>query len=60
VSVKMELARKLLRENRLTIEEFSESLGYSCRHKFEETFKKKVGVTPAQYRRLAAQGIDPQ
>ncbi len=41
----------------MTIQEISDELGYSSRHKFEEIFKAKVGITPDHYRKLATRGI---
>jgi AraC-like DNA-binding protein len=55
--VRMRFALRLLRETTQTIDQIAESLGYSSRNKFERSFKRLYGMTPARARRIAAQGI---
>jgi transcriptional regulator GlxA family with amidase domain len=51
VRAKVTHAASLLATTTLTINEISVQLGYSDRTKFERTFRKVTGVTPATYRR---------
>ncbi len=45
-------AELLLIENRLSIEEISEALGFNSAIYFREIFKKLTGKTPSEYRKL--------
>ena len=48
--LRITMAKKLLTETSLTINEISESVGYSSQHYFSRIFKKYVGVSPIAYR----------
>ena len=48
---KIKLAKKLLAEPERTVGEISEMLGYETSHAFSQTFKKKVGISPNEYRK---------
>lgn len=48
---KSDAARLLLKENRLTVTEISETLGYSSLYAFSKAFKKQFGVSPRNYRK---------
>ncbi|MEY8389356.1 response regulator [Oscillospiraceae bacterium 38-13] len=50
--VRIDQAKKLLRETGLSVSEVCESVGYSDRKHFTQTFHKMTGVTPAEFRRL--------
>lgn len=44
-------AKRLLREDRYSISEISEMLGFSCIHSFSRSFKNTVGVSPTVYKK---------
>lgn len=44
-------ARLLLNENKLTVTEISEALGYSTLYSFSKAFKKQFGLSPKLYRK---------
>lgn len=50
-SLRMERAKKLLRETDLLIREISQAVGYEDDHVFMRRFKKYTGKTPGQYRK---------
>ena len=47
--LKIELAKKYLREDNYNITQISENLGYSSIHYFSRQFKKITGMTPTEY-----------
>ena len=47
---KMEIARDLLINTKLSIADIAERLGYSDQHYFSNLFKKRCGVPPSKYR----------
>ena len=47
---RMEQAKKLLRDSRLSIGEIAERVGYPDPFHFSKTFKNTVGVSPSQFR----------
>ncbi len=47
-------ARLLLKENKLTVTEISEALGYSSPYAFSKAFKKQFGIAPRQYAKAAS------
>lgn len=49
LNYKMELAKKLLQENKLNVNEISSHLGYSSSSHFIAAFKRKFGITPKQF-----------
>lgn len=49
--IRIEKAKKLLRESEQPIQEVAESVGYNHAFSFIRIFKKIVGVTPGQYRK---------
>ena len=53
VQAKVAYGASLLATTALSINDISVQLGYSDRTKFEKTFKKVTGITPATYRRSA-------
>lgn len=50
--VRIDRAKELLRETDLPVAEVCESVGYSDRKHFTQTFHKMTGVNPAEFRRL--------
>ncbi len=49
IRLKIELAKKYLREDNYNISQVSELLGYSSVHYFSLQFKKTTGMTPTEY-----------
>lgn len=49
IYLKIELAKKYLREDNHNITQISELLGYSSIHYFSRQFKKATGMTPSEY-----------
>lgn len=52
VNVRMEMAKKMLREGNATIAAVAEQVGYKDSRYFSQIFEKTVGVKPALYRKL--------
>ncbi|MDW7673247.1 MAG: PocR ligand-binding domain-containing protein [Bacillota bacterium] len=52
-SVKMEAAKKLLRDPKYNVVEVSEKLGYNDPSYFTKVFKKKEGITPTKFKQKA-------
>jgi AraC-like DNA-binding protein len=48
-SLKIEEARKLIREGQYNYTEIAERLGYTSIHYFSRQFKKTTGMTPSEY-----------
>ena len=51
IDMKIDLARKRLIENSLSLREISEALGFSDYNYFSRTFKKRTGITPFEFRK---------
>lgn len=51
--VKMEIAKKLLRDPKNNVVETAEKLGYSDPSYFTKVFKKKEGITPSKFKQRA-------
>ncbi len=49
IHLKIELAKKYIREDNYNISQISELLGYSSIHYFSLQFKKTTGMTPTEY-----------
>jgi AraC-like DNA-binding protein len=45
-----------MRENRITIEDLSQKMGFSSSDYFRRVFKQKMGITPGKYRNLFKKG----
>jgi ligand-binding sensor protein/AraC-like DNA-binding protein len=52
IQVKMEEAKKLLRNSKYTVNDVAESLGYSDPGYFAKVFKRHESMSPSQYRKL--------
>lgn len=50
--IKMEYAKDMLKNGNQKVYEISESLGYTSSDYFTQQFKKCVGMTPAEYKKL--------
>ena len=50
--VRMDEAKRLLRETNMPVSEICERVGYSDRKHFTHTFHKTAGLNPAEYRKL--------
>ncbi|RBP66656.1 AraC family transcriptional regulator [Alkalibaculum bacchi] len=49
--VKLEEAKRLLRIPGISVEDIAEKLGYSDPSYFTKVFRRKIGITPTQYRK---------
>ncbi len=49
-------AKKLLLSSKMLVSEVAEKCGYNCCYSFMRQFKLKTGLTPTEFRRLAATG----
>lgn len=58
--VRLERAKALLIETRLSVAEVSERMGYSEAKYFIEVFKRTVGITPLRHRRQASRTAGPR
>ena len=47
--LKIDAAKRMIRESSLTFTEISERLGLSSIHYFSRLFKKRTGMTPSEY-----------
>lgn len=52
---RMQNARRLLDEGKLSIEQISSNIGYDSLASFSKAFKRTVGKNPGEYRRMAMQ-----
>ena len=52
-NVRIERAKQMLRETDATIDKIARTIGFSAAGYFHQTFRSKVGVTPAKYRQEA-------
>ena len=50
-TLKMNEAKRLLREGALTVSQISDRLAFSSIHNFSRAFKKRVGLSPTAYRK---------
>ena len=48
--LRLEIAKHLLRNHNLQVRNIAGQLGYDNASKFSESFKKRYGATPSQYR----------
>ncbi|MBQ7821435.1 MAG: AraC family transcriptional regulator [Clostridia bacterium] len=49
-NIRMEKAKKLLCESFLSIKEVANAVGYQDQYTFSKIFKKRIGVSPSEYR----------
>ena len=47
--MKINIAKELIRTNRMNFTQISEHLGYTSIHYFSRQFKKITGMTPSEY-----------
>lgn len=47
--LKIKEAKRMLREEKLSVSKISDALGYSSIHNFSRSFKKSVGIAPTEY-----------
>ncbi len=53
LSLKIERAKQLIRENELSVKQIADKLYFDTPNYFSKTFKKKTGLTPLQYKKRA-------
>ncbi|CAM4442786.1 AraC family transcriptional regulator [Paenibacillus endophyticus] len=51
IQLRMDLARKMLRDTAATLQEVADYVGYQDNIYFNRMFKKQTGITPGQYRK---------
>lgn len=49
IDLKIDAAKRLIRESSLSFTEIAERLGFSSVHYFSKLFRKKVGMTPSEF-----------
>lgn len=54
IFLRMEYAKKMLRETEISVQDIAEQVGYTNTTSFIRTFKKIVGISPGQYRESQA------
>lgn len=54
---RINLAKQLLTEGTLSLQQIAESVGFSDYNYFSRTFKKRTGYTPVQYRKTIRQSL---
>ena len=54
--IRIEEARRMLREGKFNVSQIAEQLGYSSLQAFSRQFRHIMGVTPTQYTRMVAGG----
>jgi AraC-like DNA-binding protein len=47
--LKLDEAKRLIREGRLNFTEIADALGFTSLHYFSRLFKKKTGLSPSEY-----------
>lgn len=52
IDIRMDVARKMIMEDKLKMYEIAEKVGYNDFSYFIQAFKKKYGVTPNDYRKM--------
>jgi two-component system response regulator YesN len=57
--LRLERAMELLRDSELKVGEISERVGYPDVRHFSQIFRKKVGLTPSEYRHQAGSAVPP-
>lgn len=55
-NIRVQHAKRLLREGKGSIQEIGEKVGFLSSQVFIRTFKKKEGITPGKYREMAEKG----
>lgn len=58
LKLRIDYAKKLLRESSLKIREVAENSGFNDYHYFSKVFKKMNGVSPAEYQKVQKRGGD--
>jgi len=52
ISLKVNEARRLLEEGKISVTQIADMLGYSTIHHFSHSFKKFTGISPSEYKKL--------
>ncbi len=56
LNLRLQLARELLRENSLNIQEIAQKSGFADANYFTRIFRRRHGLTPTSFRRMALSG----
>lgn len=59
IGLRIDHAKRLLRETDETVQDISERIGYANPTSFIRVFKKVVGLSPGQYRESGPRGMEP-
>ncbi|MGO4546311.1 AraC family transcriptional regulator [Paenibacillus sp. 2TAB23] len=59
IGLRIDYAKRLLRNSDVTVQEISDMMGYANATSFIRVFKKIVGLSPGQYRETQTKSIDP-
>ncbi len=51
IQIRLEKAKELLREGKISIQDISKQIGYDDPYYFSKLFKKKYGMAPSEYRK---------
>ncbi|MEG0501781.1 MAG: helix-turn-helix transcriptional regulator, partial [Cellulosilyticaceae bacterium] len=50
IDIRLEKAKEMIRNTELTIKEIGINIGYEDPNYFTKIFRKKIGITPSEYR----------
>ena len=56
IQIRLEKAKELLREGKISIQDISKQIGYDDPYYFSKLFKKKYGLAPSEYRKQKRSG----
>jgi len=57
IDMKMQIASKMLLESDISVENVSNSIGYQDSFTFSKMFKKRMGVSPQEYKKYMVQTL---
>jgi AraC-like DNA-binding protein len=60
IRIRIEAAKKLLKDKSIKINDISDAVGYTYSRSFTRTFKKYTGLTPTEFRDQASDGAEPE
>lgn len=60
INIRIEAAKRLLKDKSIKINDISDAVGYTYSRSFTRTFKKYTGLTPTEYRDQATDAEEPE